>query len=60
MEIIFKQEKTTKNTIKFAEQLADELDTPKIGSLYIQKAALKELGWQDGKLIKVDLNVTDA
>ncbi len=59
MTIEFKQEKVTKNTIKFAEMLQDDLDTAKIGSLYVQKAALKEIGWSEGKTLKVDLTIAE-
>ena len=59
MTVKFKQEKVTKNTIKFAEILESDLDTAKIGTLYVQKATLKEIGWQDGKELTVELNVVD-
>ena len=60
MQIEFEMEKTTKNTVKFAEILESELDSPKIGNLYVQKAALKEVGWSDGKRLSVSLEVEDA
>ena len=59
MTIKFEMEKATKNTIKFAEVLADELDTAKIGSLYVQKAALKAIGWGEGKQLEVELKVKE-
>lgn len=59
MTINFEQEKATKNTIKFTEILETELDTAKIGSLYVQKGTLKEIGWQDGKKLAVELTVED-
>ena len=59
MTVIFKMEKATKNTIKFSEVLEDELDAAKIGTLYVQKATLKEIGWQDGKPLEVELKVAD-
>ena len=55
MKVNFTQEKVTKNTIKFAEVLDDELDTAKIGSLYIRKDALKAIGWKGGATITVDI-----
>ena len=55
MKVNFKQEKVTKNTIKFAEVLASDLDAAKIGALYVQKSTLRELGWKDGQSITVDL-----
>ena len=59
MTVIFKMEKATRNTIKFSEVLEDELDAAKIGTLYVQKATLKEIGWQDGKPLEVELKVAD-
>lgn len=53
----FRQEKVTKNTIKFAEVLENDLDTAKIGVLYVQKSTLKDLGWSDGKQLEVELRV---
>ncbi|MBR6851621.1 MAG: hypothetical protein IKM88_15470 [Lachnospiraceae bacterium] len=59
MTVKFRQEKVTKNTIKFVEILENELDTAKIGTLYVQKTTLKEIGWQDGKVLTVDLAIED-
>ena len=59
MTVKFKQEKVTKNTIKFAEVLESDLDAAKIGALYVQKTTLKEIGWQDGKVLTVELAVED-
>lgn len=59
MKLTFKQEKVTKNTIKFAEVLENELDAPKIGTLYVQKATLKEIGWSDGKELAVEISIQD-
>lgn len=57
MKVEFTKEKVTKNTIRFTEVLPTELDTPKIGSLYVQKGTLKDLGWQDGMNLVVELTV---
>lgn len=59
MVVTFKQEKVTKNTVKFTEVLENELDAPKIGTLYVQKATLKEIGWAEDKQLAVDINVQD-
>ena len=59
MTLKFKQEKVTKNTIKFAEVLESDLDVAKIGVLYVQKATLKDLGWSDGKQLEVNLKAVD-
>lgn len=55
MNVIFKMEKATKNTIRFTEQLENELDAPKIGTIYVPKATLTVLGWKDGKTLIVGL-----
>jgi len=41
--IEFVKERDTKNTVRFAEVVADD-DQPAIGTLYVQKFALKDLG----------------
>lgn len=55
--LTFSFERETKNTIRFQEVLADSLDTPQIGTLYVAKAALKSLGWKDGKNLSISLSV---
>lgn len=57
IELTFTFERETKNTIRFTEKTADMLDTPQVGTLYLQKASLKAMGWQEGKDIKMTLNV---
>lgn len=39
-------EKATKNTIRFEEVLESELAAPKVGSIYVPKSTLGELGWK--------------
>lgn len=55
MEITLKMEKATKNTIRFEEVLENELQAPKIGSIYVPKATLGEIGWEEGKEIKITI-----
>lgn len=57
MKITLKMEKATKNTIRFEEVLESELDAPKIGSIYIPKATLAELGWKEGKTLTIEMEV---
>lgn len=57
MKITFEMEKATKNTIRFAEILDSELDAPKIGSVYIPKSTLGELGWKEGNVLVIDIGV---
>lgn len=56
MKAIFKMEKATKNTIRFEEVLESELDAPKIGSIYIPKATLGELGWKEGDTLTIEIS----
>lgn len=55
MQVKFKMEKATKNTIRFIEVLENELDAPKIGTIYVPKATLGGIGWAEGKELVVDL-----
>jgi hypothetical protein len=57
MKAIFKMEKATKNTIRFEEVLENELDAPKIGSIYIPKSTLGELGWKEGDMLTIELGL---
>ena len=43
----------------FAEVLENDLDAPKIGTLYVQKATLKEIGWTDGKRLTVEIGIQE-
>lgn len=57
MELTFAFERETKNTIRFTEQVADQLDTPQIGTIYVAKAALKSLGWKQGNTLKANIKL---
>lgn len=57
MKATFKMEKATKNTIRFEEVLESELTAPKIGSVYIPKSTLGEIGWKEGKDIVIEISV---
>ena len=59
MQVKFKVEKATKNTIRFTEILENELDAPKIGTLYVPKATLGSVGWSEGKELVVELSVNE-
>lgn len=56
MEVKMMMEKATKNTIRFTEMLENELDAPKIGTVYIPKATLGQIGWSEGKTILINLD----
>lgn len=54
----FTAEKTTKNTVKFAEAVANEWIPEKIGSLYVPKFTLAQMGYAGGD-IYVSLSVAE-
>lgn len=57
MKVTLTMEKVTKNTIKFAEILPEEgFPAPKIGSMYIPKSTLGELGWKEGENISIEIS----
>jgi len=49
----FELEKETPGTFKFTEALADEFASPKIGSLYVKKPTLGEIGYERGQKLVV-------
>ena len=57
MERLFEFEKETKNTVRFQE--IPENGKVLIGPIYVQKEGLKELGYTDGQVIKIDIEVKD-
>jgi hypothetical protein len=57
MEVTMKMEKATKNTIKFEEVLESDFAAPKIGSIYIPKSTLGELGWKEGNTLTINIDV---
>ena len=59
MKATFRMERATKNTIRFEEVLASELDAPKIGSIYIPKSTLGELKWTEGDNITIEITKED-
>ena len=56
MKVMFEMEKATKNTIRFAEVLESELAAPKVGSVYIPKSTLGELGWKEGMKLALEVS----
>lgn len=48
----FTREKDTKNTVRFAEVVPDD-DSPIVGTLYVQKHALKALGSPDSLSVSI-------
>lgn len=56
MKVIFEMEKDTKNTIRFKEVVDSLLDTPKVGTLYVPKATLQDIGYDIGKQLVVEIS----
>ena len=56
MKVAFEVEKDTKNTIRFKEVVGGPLDTPKVGTIYVPKATLKEIGYEMGKELIIELS----
>ena len=54
IEVEFRRERETKNTIRFEEVESESGDPPVIGSLYLQKWAVKRLG--DPQKLKVTVD----
>lgn len=57
IEIEFKPEKETKNTVKFQEQVPAGRMVEYVGTLYVQKHTLQEIGWSEGRVLRVSLMV---
>lgn len=58
MKVTFEFEKDTKNTIRFKEANVGPLDAPKIGTLYVPKASLKEIGYESGNKLELTIVAT--
>lgn len=55
--VSFEMEKDTKNTIRFKEVLGGPLDVPKVGTVYVPKNTLKEIGYEVGKQLIMELHI---
>lgn len=53
----FKPEKVTKNTVRFTEVLESEYSAPIIGTIYVPKATLGQIGYAEGKTLVLTLTV---
>lgn len=59
MNVTFEFEKDTKNTIRFKEVVGDDdLQVPAIGTLYVPKTTLREIGYKQGDKLVVSLSTT--
>lgn len=59
MKVTFEMEKATKNTIRFAEVLESELAAPAIGSIYVPKSTLGQVGWKEGRKLVLEIAVEE-
>ena len=59
MKVIMTMEKATKNTIRFTEILENELNAPKIGTVYIPKSTLGAIGWKEGMKLTVEFGTEE-
>ena len=57
MTITLRMEKATKNTIRFEEVLESELSAPKVGTIYVPKSTLGEIGWKEGDTLEINIGV---
>lgn len=55
--VTMSEEKQTKNTVRFAEKLESEYDAPVIGTLYVPKATLKQIGYTGNGEIVLEISV---
>lgn len=55
--ILMKADKVTKGTVRFAEELGNELDSPQLPSVYVPKSTLAALGYKEGDTLGVTLTV---
>lgn len=56
MKASFTKEKETKNTIRFIENTEGQSETV-LGTVYVPKSSLKEIGWSEGKNLVIELSV---
>jgi hypothetical protein len=59
IEITFEEERETKNTVRFQEIVSGD-ETPTIGTLYVQKAAVERLGFNGSTGRRVHLTLEAA
>lgn len=56
MRVEFVAEKVTKNTVRFAEVVESDMSAPKVGSVYIPKSTLGEIGFKEGMKIVLEVS----
>lgn len=55
--VTMSEEKQTKNTVRFTEKLESEYDAPVIGTLYVPKMTLKQIGYKGEGEIVLEISV---
>ena len=55
--VVLTAEKPTKNTVKFNEESVSEFVPEKIGSVYVPKVTLAEIGWKPEQKISVRIAI---
>lgn len=54
----FSETKETKNSIRFEEEITEDLAVASLGAVYINKATLKGLGWNRGNSLYIQVSTT--
>ena len=54
VEVLLKKERETKNTVRYEEVESESGEPPVIGTLYVQKWALKRLGSPEQIRVKIE------
>ena len=55
--VTFVPEKVTKNTVRFTEELESEFAAPVIGTIYVPKSTLGQVGYAEGKKLTVTVGI---
>ena len=56
LRLTFTPERETKRTWRFSENVPSD-DEPMVGTIYVRKATLKQLGWQKGDSIILSISL---
>ena len=56
MKVYFESERVTKNAIRFKEMESDR-EGPRIGTLYMKKSTLREMGRNENQLLVVSVEI---
>ena len=56
MKVILRQERETKNKVRFQEEIQD---TERLGMIYVPKETLRIIGWKEGKNLIIELEAEE-